>query len=241
MAKRSTNTTKPRADDAPRDLSEHPFFGLKLDEEQTIFRDAIWSKDYDAVICEAKSGSGKTTIAVATAILLCQYGRYSGIVYQSAAGVYEYKLGYLPGSLYQKNYPLLSPLYQAVQRLGLEPMSIIASDDNMMAQKDGSAIIIAQSDSYIRGTSMGEKDTPVIVILDEAQNYTLSAMRTSVTRVNDGSKLVVIGQQRQCDLRYPQDSGLPRLISVFSQVEWCKVCTLSKNYRGRVSALGDEL
>lgn len=227
--------------DVPETLENHMFFGLKLDDDQKILRDAIWSKNYDVVICEAKSGSGKTTITLATAILLVEYGLYSGIIYQSAAGVYEYRQGLLPGTLQQKNYPLFGPLYQAVARLGYDPERIIESDDNMIAQKNGTAIITAQSDSYIRGTSFGEKDNPVIVVLDEAQNYTLPAMRTSVTRVNNGSKLIVLGQQKQCDLKYTQDSGFPRLISIFSKVDWCKVCTLTTNYRGRISALGDEL
>ena len=102
-------------------------------------------------------------------------------------------------------------------------------------------MITAQSDSYIRGTSIGEHDRPVIVILDEAQNYTLNAMRTAVTRVNDGSKLIVLGQQKQCDLRYEQDSGLPRLIEVSRAADWCRICTLTHNYRGRISTLGDQL
>ena len=232
---------KTTPDKPPENLKDHIFYGLKLDEEQQVFRDAIYSKDYDAVICEANSGSGKTTIALATAIIMCGYGMYSGIIYQSAAGVFEARQGLLPGTLQQKSAPLFAPLYQAVSRLGYDPMRMIASEDNMSAIKEGTAFITAQSDSYIRGTSMGEHGSPVIVILDEAQNYTLDAMRTAVTRVNEGSKLIVLGQQKQCDLKYKQDSGFPRLIEVFRQAPWCKVCNLSKNYRGKISALGDEL
>lgn len=195
----------------------------------------------EAVICEANSGSGKTTIALATAIMMVEYGLYSGIIYQSAAGVYEQRQGLLPGTLQQKSQPLFAPLYQAVERLGYDPMRIIVSDENMMAVKEGTAFITAQSDSYIRGTSMGEHGRPVIVILDEAQNYTLNAMRTAVTRVNEGSKLIVLGQQKQCDLKYAQDSGFPRLIEVFRSAPWCRICTLSHNYRGKISALGDTL
>ena len=77
--------------DIPTDLSDHTFFGLPLDDEQIKFRDAIWSNDYDIVLCEAKSGTGKTTIAVATAMLMYEYGLIDSIVYMSAAGVHEYK------------------------------------------------------------------------------------------------------------------------------------------------------
>lgn len=193
------------------------------------------------MICDACAGSGKTTIAVGTAIMLVEYGLYSGIIYQVAGGVYESRQGLLPGTLQQKSQPLFAPLYQAVARLGYDPDRIIASDENMMAVKEGTAFITAQSNSYIRGTSFGEHDRPVIVILDEAQNYTLTDIRTAVTRVNEGSKLIVLGQQKQCDLRYAQDSGFPRMIDVFRKADWCKIITLSHNYRGRISALGDEI
>ena len=193
------------------------------------------------MICEACAGSGKTTIAIGTAIMLVEYGLFGGIIYQVAGGVYEYKQGLLPGTLQQKSQPLFAPLWQAVLRLGYDPDRLIASEDNMAAVKEGTAFITAQSNSYIRGTSFGERDAPVIVILDEAQNYTLPDIRTAVTRVNEGSKLIVLGQQKQCDLRYAQDSGLPRLIEVFRQPAWCRICTLSHNYRGKISTLGDEL
>ena len=193
------------------------------------------------MICESCAGSGKTTIAVGTAIMLVEYGLYSGIIYQVAGGVYESRQGLLPGTLQQKSQPLFAPLYQAVARLGYDPDRLIASEDNMMAVKEGTAFITAQSNSYIRGTSFGEHDRPVIVILDEAQNYTLNDLRTAVTRVNEGSKLIVLGQQKQCDLKYTQDSGLPRLIDVFRRADWCMVCTLTHNYRGKISTLGDDL
>ena len=120
----------------PGDLNGHIFYGFDLDEEQKAFRDAIYSKDYDAVICEANSGSGKTTIALATAIMMVEYGMYSGIIYQAAAGVYEQRQGLLPGTLQQKSQPLFGPLYQAVERLGHDPMRLIAAEDNMTAIKE---------------------------------------------------------------------------------------------------------
>ena len=54
--------------DAPATLAGHPFYGLKLDEQQQIFRDAIWDKNKLIVFCNAKAGTGKTLIAAATPI-----------------------------------------------------------------------------------------------------------------------------------------------------------------------------
>ena len=68
--------------EAPTTLVDHPFYGLQLDEEQKSFRDVIWSSDKLIVFCNARAGTGKTTIAAATANLLVQYGKYDGIVYK---------------------------------------------------------------------------------------------------------------------------------------------------------------
>ena len=53
--------------DAPETLNEHPFYGFQLDEDQKYFRDCIWNKDKLLILCDAKAGSGKTTMAFATA------------------------------------------------------------------------------------------------------------------------------------------------------------------------------
>lgn len=70
MAKKN-NYTIPSKERAPENLHGHIFYGLTLDEEQKVFRDAIYSKDNDIVFCEAAAGTGKTLISVATGILMC--------------------------------------------------------------------------------------------------------------------------------------------------------------------------
>lgn len=151
------------------------------------------------------------------------------------------KQGLLPGSLEEKSAPLFAPLYQAVSRLGYDPQRVVVNDFNMAAQKNGTAVINALTDSYVRGISIGEIDSPVVVLLDEAQNMTLPVIRTVLSRVNDGSKVVCIGHTGQIDLKYPQDSGFIRALERYRQEEWCKVCNLTKNYRGRISSVADEL
>ena len=78
MAKKNTSM---EIYDVPATLQEHPFYGLRLDEYQKVFRDAIWDTEKLIVFCNAKAGTGKTLIATATANLLYQYGRCNGIVY----------------------------------------------------------------------------------------------------------------------------------------------------------------
>lgn len=228
--------------DAPiSDLSDHIFYGLSLDEEQKEFRDSIWSDDYDIIFVNAKSGSGKTLLAVATSVLMCECGKYNGIIYLSAAGVHEYKQGYLPGTLEEKSKYLHEPLRQALIRIGYNPDRVIYSDSNISAQKNGSAFITAMTDSFVRGVNIGSVDSRVILIVDEAQNYTKGGLQTVLTRINEGSKAVIIGHDGQCDLKYTQDSGFVRYLEHFRPKDRCKICTLTKNYRGWVSAWADEL
>ncbi|MCM1220772.1 MAG: PhoH family protein, partial [Lachnospiraceae bacterium] len=136
MARKPTEANmKPQA---PRNLSEHPFYGLKLDEYQKAFRDAIWNPDKLIVFCNAKAGTGKTTIATATADLLCQYGLYDGIVY-IAAPTQEQKQGYLAGSIEEKSEPYFEPFYEALQKIGVNINTVMY--DNIMNEKNGTAYI----------------------------------------------------------------------------------------------------
>ena len=70
-----------KLEDAPKSLSETMFYGLELDDEQKAFRDTIYDPKKLLIACNAKAGTGKTTISVAVAHLLVQYGFYNGIVY----------------------------------------------------------------------------------------------------------------------------------------------------------------
>lgn len=101
MAKKNNGT---EIRDVPATLSDNPFYGLVLDEQQKIFRDAIWDKEKLIVFCNAKAGTGKTLIATATANLLYQYGRSNGIVY-IASPTQEQKQGYLKGTIEEKSEP----------------------------------------------------------------------------------------------------------------------------------------
>ena len=101
--------------DVPMSLRDQPFYGLVLDEQQQVFRDAIWDENKLIVFCNAKAGTGKTLIATATANLLCKYGRYEGIVY-IASPTQEQKQGYLKGSIEEKSEPYFEPFYQALKK-----------------------------------------------------------------------------------------------------------------------------
>ncbi len=221
--------------DVPETLVDHPFYGLELDEEQQKFRDALWSTDKLIVFCNAKAGTGKTVIATGVADLLVKYGRYDGIVY-IAAPVQETKQGYLPGSLEDKSEPYYEPFYQALDKIGVNINTATFSD--FTSEKFGTAYIKCMVHTFMRGCNFENK----VVILDEAQNLYFDEMKKVLTRMHDNCKIIVIGHSKQCDIYHnPERSGFVKYLNHFAKDDRCAVCTLSKNYRGWISNMADEL
>lgn len=222
-------------DNPPETLSEHPFFGFKLDEEQAKFRDAIWDKDKLIVFCNARAGTGKTTIATATADLLVKYGFYKGIVY-IASPTQEQKQGYLKGTIEEKSEPYFEPFYQALEKIGVNLNTATYAD--IMNEKNGTAYIECMTHTFLRGCNFENK----VIILDEAQNYYTDELKKVLTRIHDNCKVIVIGHSGQIDLyNNPQNSGFVRYLNHFSKDDRCAVCQLTHNYRGWISNFADEL
>ena len=222
-------------DNPPETLSEHPFFGFKLDEEQVKFRDAIWDKNNLIVFCNARAGTGKTTIATATADLLVKYGFYKGIVY-IASPTQEQKQGYLKGTIEEKSEPYFEPFYQALEKIGVNLNTATYAD--IMNEKNGTAYIECMTHTFLRGCNFENK----VIILDEAQNYYKKKKKKVLTRIHDNCKVIVIGHSGQIDLyNNPQNSGFVRYLNHFSKDDRCAVCQLTHNYRGWISNFADEL
>lgn len=232
MAKKNI---KVEYNNVPETLSDHPFYGLILDDEQAKFRDAIWSDNTPIVFCNANSGTGKTTIATGVADLLVKYGKYDGIVY-IAAPVQEAKQGFLPGSIDDKSEPYFEPFYQALNKIGVNINTATFSD--ISNEKFGTAYIQTMVHTFLRGCNFENK----VVILDESQNLYFDEMKKVLTRMHDSCKVIVIGHSEQCDIYYnPERSGFVKYLNHFSKDERCAVCTLTKNYRGWISSYADEL
>lgn len=222
--------------EAPTSLDDHPFYGMTLNEEQKVFANAIWNPENLIVFCDSKAGTGKTTIAVGVANMLVQYGLYDGIVY-IAAPVQEEKLGYMPGDLNDKVSLYFDPLYQALIKLNINPNTAInqLSIDN---QKNGTGYIDAITHVFLRGQNFENK----VIICEESQNLYCDELKKVLTRIHDNCKTIVIGHTGQCDLYHnPEHSGFAPYIEHFKNEPYAQVCTLTKNYRGKVSTHADEL
>lgn len=224
---------------APANLKDSIFYGLKLDEEQKIFRDAIYDPNNLVVVCNAKAGTGKTTISLGVANLLVQYGFYDGIVY-IAFPTQEQRQGYLPGTAEEKNAPYMEPLVEALYTLNIVPEQVLISESNIQAMKNGTAYIQFITDTYLRGCNFENK----IVIVDEAQNSYYDTLKKTLTRLHDNCKLVLIGHTEQCDLyKHQEKSGFRPYLKAFSECEDSRVqiCNLSINHRGWISTFCDNV
>lgn len=212
----------------PLPNSAELFFGLDLTEEQRVYADSIY--DNQLTIVNAKSGTGKTTIAVGVAYIL-----EMPLIY-TFSPVEEGSIGHTPGTVEEKERKYILPLLDALTEIGVDPRFAIKSENNpdIINEK---AWIEAKSHTFMRGSNI--KDS--IVIIDEAQNLTRGELKKILTRVHDSSKVVMIGHTKQIDLRNPAKSGFEPYLEHFRNEPYAKVCELTKNFRGRLAQHADEL
>lgn len=224
------------SDKPPETLVDHPFYGLDMsDPEQAAFQNALWDSENRIVLVDACAGSGKSTVSLAVACLLYHYKRMDGILYiRVPTAASEGRLGFLPGSLAEKTKHYMQPLYNSLIKLDENPYSAV-TDESMLNRKEGTGFITATTDVYIRGDDISKQ----VVIIDEAQNATEDQLRTIITRCHDDALVICAGSTRQIDLADKESSGFVRCINHFKDKPWAQVCTLSKNFRGEMSAWAD--
>jgi len=152
------------------------------------------------------AGTGKTFLAVASAVEALNESRVQRLILVRPAVEAGEKLGFLPGDLSQKVDPYLRPLYDALyEMMGVE---------KVVKLLEKNVIEIAPL-AYMRGRTLND----AFVILDEAQNTTIEQMKMFLTRLGYGSTAVVTGDLTQTDLPKHVKSGLRDAIDVLREVE----------------------
>lgn len=221
--------------DLPTTVRDRPFYDLQLDEEQIVFADTMLNPEIDIVFCNARAGTGKSTVSVGVANMLVQYGAFSNIIYiMSPYG--ERKQGWLPGTITEKSSVYFEAFYQALVTCNINPQSAV-NDDSMVNQKNGSGFITCITDTFLRGSNLDD----AVVIIDEAQNYTVPQLKKTLTRIGKKAKVIVIGHELQCDLDNPELSGFMTYLEHFKDMPRAAVCTLTKNHRSWISQHADEV
>jgi phosphate starvation-inducible PhoH-like protein len=152
-------------------------------------------RQFDLVFGLGPAGTGKTYLAVAAAVHLLRSGRVKRVVLTRPAVEAGEKLGYLPGDLRDKVNPYLRPLFDA-----LHDMMDFGTARRFMENDVVEVVPLA----FMRGRTLNH----AAIILDEAQNCTKGQMKMFLTRMGQGSKMIVTGDPTQTDLPENMDSGL---------------------------------
>ena len=163
-------------------------------------------QDHDITFGIGPAGTGKTYLAVASAVDAMTRDRVKRIVLVRPAVEAGEKLGFLPGDLNQKVDPYLRPLYDALYDL--------AGYDTVNKMFERGAIEVAPL-AYMRGRTLNQS----FIILDEAQNTTPEQMKMFLTRIGFGTKAVITGDVTQIDLQKHQKSGLVEAQKILKDVK----------------------
>ncbi|WIM11441.1 MAG: Phosphate starvation-inducible protein PhoH, predicted ATPase [Enhydrobacter sp.] len=163
-------------------------------------------RERDMVFALGPAGSGKTYLAVAMGVSLLLAGRVERIVLSRPAVEAGERLGFLPGDMREKIDPYLRPLYDALH--DMLPAEQIAN------RLESGEIEIAPL-AFMRGRTLSH----CYVILDEAQNTTPMQMRMFLTRLGEGSRMVITGDPSQTDLPGGQKSGLADAVETLEGVD----------------------
>ncbi|MBN9487084.1 MAG: PhoH family protein [Alphaproteobacteria bacterium] len=171
-------------------------------------------RERDMVFALGPAGSGKTYLAVAMGVSLLLAGKVERIVLSRPAVEAGERLGFLPGDMKEKIDPYLRPLYDALH--DMLPAEQIAN------RMESGEIEIAPL-AFMRGRTLAH----CYVILDEAQNTTPMQMRMFVTRLGEGSRMVITGDPSQTDLPGGQKSGLADAVETLKNVEGVRFVRLT--------------
>ena len=168
----------------------------------------------DLVFAVGPAGSGKTYLAVAMAVEALKNQEVRRIVLVRPAVEAGESLGFLPGDLQAKINPYLRPLLDALhEMIGYDQVQ-------QLIQRD---VIEVCPLAYMRGRTLNE----AFIILDEAQNTTISQMKMFLTRMGNSSKIVVSGDHTQIDLPRGTESGLVDALRRLPEIEGVEVAHMS--------------
>jgi len=176
---------------------------LKNKEQQKYLKKIM---ENDIVFGIGPAGTGKTYVAVAAGLKLLYEGKVKKIILTRPVIEAGENLGFLPGTLEDKIDPYLRPLTDAI--------SDMLSPEEFLKYKERGQIEIAPL-AYMRGRTLNN----AFIILDEAQNTTVSQIKMFLTRLGYNSKAVITGDITQKDLPDKQKSGLDLTITILKEIE----------------------
>jgi phosphate starvation-inducible PhoH-like protein len=163
-------------------------------------------RNHELVFAEGPAGTGKTWLAVGHAVSLLEQGLVERLILSRPAVEAGERLGFLPGDMKDKVDPYLRPIYDALYDF---------MDGRMVERGIQTGMIEIAPLAFMRGRTLAK----AAILLDEAQNATAMQMKMFLTRLGEGSRMMVNGDPTQTDLAPGQKSGLSEAISLLDQLE----------------------
>ena len=165
-------------------------------------------KENEITICSGLPGSGKTFLSCAEALKLIKTRpKYKRIVLvKSITPLKNEEIGHLPGDLKEKMAPIMESFTDNIRKL---------IGKTRMEKLIELGVIEIVPIAFARGRSIDNS----IILIDEAQNISLDNIRTLMTRIGDNSKMVIMGDVKQKDIRNKRDSSLEIVLNKFNDVE----------------------
>ena len=181
---------------------------------QENYIDALENPNIDIVFAIGNAGTGKTYLATLFAIIQLKSGTCDKVIISRPnIAVDDKDIGFLPGNIYQKMAPWTKPVLDVFEEY-YSVKEITAMIENNVIEMVPLA--------YIRGRTFKN----AVIILDEAQNTTKNSMLSALTRIGEGSKMIITGDTKQSDRG--NTNGLTDFISRFENSEHIALCHFSK-------------
>jgi PhoH-like ATPase len=204
--------------------------------QQKLALDILLDDDIPLVTLTGKAGTGKTLLSIACALhRKFEENRYSKIVVARPIVPLGKDIGYLPGEKEEKLRPWMQPIFDNLEYL------FNCKDDKELAKmlQGYEDIIQVEALTYIRGRSIPNQ----IMIIDEAQNLTQHEVKTILTRVGEGTKIILTGDPYQIDHPYLDmySNGLTYVIEKMKHLKETAHITLSKGERSTLAQLCADL
>ena len=232
-------------------------FGLKpRNKEQSFSLDLLFDNNVKLLTLTGPSGTGKTLLAIAAALEQLKgigssdYAKYEKLIVTRPVQPVGKDIGFLPGTLEEKMEPWISPIRDNVnflmnnrkgnkKRTSIDPAKSRIGDEYYLTLMQEKGLIEIEAITFIRGRSIPN----AYIIIDEAQNLSMHELKTIITRVGDGTKLVLTGDIEQIDNVHVDafTNGLTYAVEKFKEHSIAGHVNLIKGERSELATLASKI